>query len=134
MLKKLLLHFWNSRDQFAKYAITGCSAFVLDMGTLVLSIDFFKIDPVLAVAFNQILVICYVFFLNKLWSFKAQGDTRVQMLRFFLMVGFNYIVAIGWMWLWYKYFGFDAKIVRVANIMLGVSWNFLLYKHFVYRK
>ena len=71
--------------------------------------------------------------MNKLWSFKANGDTHKQLVRFFMVAGFNYLVAIIWMWIWNKHFGYDAKIARIANIVLSTSWNFLLYKHFVYK-
>jgi putative flippase GtrA len=133
MIKKLTIHLWNSRDQLLRYFVTGFSAFCLDMGTLYILVDIFGLDSVLSVAINQVVIIFYIFILNKFWSFKAEGDTRKQIIRFFIVMAFNYLVAVIWMWFWNKHLGYDAKLTRVANIILSTSWNFLMYKHFVYK-
>src|SRR3989339_1244424 len=118
MIKKLIKHLWNSRDQLLRYFVTGFSAFVLDMGSFSILTDLVHVDAVLAVVINQIFIIAYVFLLNKIWSFKAKGNTRQQITRFFIVMGFNYLVAIIWMWFWHKHFGFNDKLVRVSNIIL----------------
>lgn len=132
MIKKIILHIWNSRDQFIRYFVIGFSAFLLDIGSFILFTDYLKFDPVLSVVINQIFIIAYVFLLNKFWSFKAKGGAYKQVVRFFMVMVFNYVVAIVWMWFWHKHFGFNDKLVRIINIILATSWNFLLYKHFVY--
>ena len=101
----------------------------------------------MAVALNQILIINYVFFLNKYWSFKSDGQTVKQMIKFGVLMAWNYVFAILWMWLFTQLISFTLEVnlfggtrdlwylvVRLVNILLAVSWNFLLYKYWVYRK
>ncbi len=133
MVKKIVLHFWSMRRQFVKYFIVGFSGFLLDLGTLIFLTDFLHIMPVVAVTINGLFMINYIFFLNKHWTFRTQGVTKRQMKRFLILAGANYIFGILWMYIFNHEFGFDAKLVRVANIALAVAWNFLLYKYWVYK-
>ena len=128
--------------RFFHYCVVGSSAFVLDFSLLFLLKQVFGLKPVVAVALEQVVVMIYVFFLNKKWSFKADGDVRGQVVRFVSLLGANYIFAIFWMWLWTEvlFFSFfigeidvGYMIVRAINIILAVSWNFVLYKNWVYR-
>lgn len=123
------LHF-----QFIKYFATGLSAFALDMLTLFALKDGLGLTPTWAIVINQILLFNFVFFVNKLWSFKVEGMTHKQMVRYLMVSGFNYLFSVAWMWSFTEHFGFNYLVVRTANIILAVSWNFLLYKFFVYKK
>lgn len=145
MLKRTLHYLWNKN--FLQYFIVGCSAFVLDFLTLIFFREVLGMHPVAAVALNQILAVTYVFLLNKYWSFKSTGQTGRQVIRFFVLMTFNYLFAIFWMWfftkhvtvnlhveLWGKVRDLWYLLVRMVNIMLSVSWNFFIYKFWVYKK
>lgn len=131
--------------QILRYFIVGSSAFALDIGTLILLKEYGHFHPVWAVALNQIFIINYVFFLNKYWSFKSQGQTRRQFFRFLILVVGNYFFSVAWMWFWTEallisfqpggIFGerdIGYLIGRLLNVLLAVSWNFLLYKYWIY--
>ena len=145
MLKKTLHYLWDK--SFLQYFIVGCSAFVLDFLTLIFFREVLGMHPVAAVALNQILAVTYVFLLNKYWSFKSIGQTGRQMVRFFVLMMFNYLFAIVWMWFFTKHLTVNLHVelwgktrdlwyllVRMVNIMLSVSWNFFIYKFWVYKK
>ncbi|KKQ39014.1 MAG: hypothetical protein US58_C0044G0007 [Candidatus Magasanikbacteria bacterium GW2011_GWA2_37_8] len=145
MLKNLFHYLWEKK--FLQYSIVGSSAFVFDFASLVVFKEIFNLDPIMAVALNQILIINYVFFLNKYWSFKSDGQTVKQMIKFGVLMAWNYVFAILWMWLFTQLISFTLEVnlfggtrdlwylvVRLVNILLAVSWNFLLYKYWVYRK
>jgi putative flippase GtrA len=102
------------------------------MFTLWIFIDQLHWSAILSLMVNQLIVLTYVFYLNKLWAFKSTGQTKKEVQRYLIMYFFNYIFAIAWMWLWHNKMGFEPKLVRLINIILAVSWNFLLYKFFVY--
>lgn len=132
--------------QFLMYTVVGGSAFVLDIGTLVLLKEYGHIPPVWAVALNQIFILNYVFFLNKFWSFKSQGQTHKQIVRFLILVCCNYFFSVTWMWVWVEVLHIDFYpggifgdknigyiVGRLSNVLLAVSWNFLLYKYWVYK-
>lgn len=145
MVKKFFCYLWEKK--FLQYTIVGSSAFVLDFASLIILKEVFGFNPIIAVAVNQILIINYVFFLNKYWSFKSEGQTVRQIIRFLILMLGNYIFAVVWMWLFTHPISFALEVslfgkirdlwyllVRFVNILLAVSWNFLIYKYWVYKK
>lgn len=132
MVKKLVLHIWSSRREFAKYSIIGVFGVSLDMSSLFALKEYGHLSAVTAVVINQAVLINYAFFLNKYWAFKSTGITHQQMIRFYLLALANYLFSIAWMWLFHDRIGFNYLATRLVNIGLSVSWNFLLYKHWVY--
>ncbi len=120
------------RAEFSRYFVVGITGLAVDMGTLWLFIDKFHWAAIPALMVNQFIVLTFIFYLNKLWAFKSQGQTHKEVQRYIILYFFNYIIAISWMWFWHNKLGFEPKLVRLANIILAVSWNFLLYKFFVY--
>lgn len=144
----MLIRFYNflHAHRFIHYFIAGGSAFVLDFLLLIIFKEFFKLKPTLAVASSQVIVVIYVFCAHKFWSFKSSGDTTHQMKRFIMLLVGNYFFSIFWMWLWISAIGvswllvFGSRSVDVAylvtrtlNVVLAVSWNFFLYKFWVYK-
>lgn len=133
MIKSIIQKLWSMREQFARYFVVGISGLLVDMTTLWIFIDLLHWSAISALMLNQIIVLTYVFYLNKFWAFKSVGQTKKEVRRYFILYFFNYIFAISWMWFWHNKLGFEPKLVRLVNIILAVSWNFLLYKFFVYR-
>lgn len=133
MIKKIILYFWSMRHQFARYFIIGFSGVILDVGSLYLLKQYLQLRPVVAVIINGIFLLNYVFFLNKHWTFKSNGITHEQIIRFFILAGFNYAVSIGWMFFFNEKIGINYLLTRISNIALAVAWNFLLYKYWVYK-
>ena len=123
----------SAKKQFLKYFIIGVSGVFLDITTLYLLKEHFGFRPVSAVILNQVLILNYVFFLNKSWSFGSKGATRQQMAKFYILAGFNYIFSVIWMWILNEKFLVNYLLARVINIALAVSWNFLLYKFWVFK-
>jgi putative flippase GtrA len=132
MVKKTLAFFWSHRVQFSKYFIVGISAVVIDMATLIFFKEYLGIKPVIAVIINQVLLVFYVFYMNKHLSFKEKGETHRQMIRFFVVVTYNYFFSVTAMYIFNHRLNFDYRLVRLGSIILAVSWNFFLYKYWVY--
>jgi putative flippase GtrA len=132
MIFKFLRWLWSIRRQFIKYFITGVSAVILDVGSLFILKEYAGMRPLFAVVINQVVILNFVFFINKYWSFKANGATARQVSRFLIVAGGNYIVAIVWMWFFNERLGLNYLLARVINIAVAVAWNFLLYRYFVY--
>lgn len=133
MWQKIKAFILASKRQLFFYVVIGGSAFVLDMGSLILFKEILNVRPVITVIFSQIIIINYVFFLNKHFSFQSLGRTRQQMIKFYLLAGWNYLFGIGWMWILNEVMLWNYLVVRVSGIILAVSWNFLLYKFWVYK-
>lgn len=124
---------WSLRREFTKYFIVGFSGLLIDMGSLVLLKEVFGLWPVLAVIINQAFLLVYNFTLNKYWSFKNKGMPHRQIVRYLILAGFNYLFGVVAMYIFNHKLGFDYRLVRILTIALMVSWNFFLYKYWVYK-
>lgn len=134
MLSKFFYRIWSHRIQLLKYAMIGFSAFGIDIGLLTLIAETTGTRPVYAVLGIQVITTLYVFFLNKYWSFQNHDVPHKQFVRYLVLVGWNYLFGAAAMYLFNEvWFQFNYIFVRVASIAISVSWNFVLYKKWVYR-
>lgn len=111
----------------------GTSGTLMDVGLLYAASTVFGVDSVVAVAAIQIVVGLYVFLLNKHWSFGEKSPHGKQLVRFIILFGWNYTFGVMSMYVGNKIWGFDPIPVRLVAIALTTSWNFLLYRYWVYR-
>lgn len=132
MVKKSLKYFWSLRREFAKYFIVGVSGVIFDMALLILFKEVFNLRPVYAVIVNQFIILIYIFVLNKYWSFRNKEVPHKQLVRFLMLALFNYFFAVVMMYIFNDLFKFDYRLVRLGSIAIMVSWNFFLYKYWVY--
>lgn len=132
MIKRSTQYLWSLRRQFAKYFIVGVSGVFLDLGTLFLFKEKLGLMPVVSVIINQTFLLAYNFSLNKYWTFKNQEMPTKQIVRYLTLAGFNYIVAVGAMYVLNHILGYNYLLVRLGTIILAVAWNFFLYKYWVY--
>jgi putative flippase GtrA len=133
MVANAITYAWSLRREFAKYFIVGISAVVFDMGTLIAAKELLHIPPTFAVVVNQAFVLVYVFLVNKYWSFRNREVPHKQAVRFLSLAAFNYAVSVFTMYVFHDTIGFDYRLVRLGTIALMVSWNFFLYKYWVYK-
>lgn len=134
--KFLLGKLWEHRREFFKYFVVGVTAFILDTGSLYLLKEKAQLAPVWAIAISQPFILGFVFLTNRSWSFGAKGTTQEsteQLIKFLILAGGNYLFSLSWMWVIHHEFHIHYMIARVANIILAVAWNFLLYKYWVYK-
>lgn len=134
MIQKTVIYFWSLRREFAKYFIVGFGSMLLDMGTLILFTEAFGLTPVLSVVLNQMIVLSANFTLNKYWSFRNQAMPHKQIVRYVTLAVWNYLFSVGAMYIFNGRLGFDYRLVRIASIVVMVSWNFFLYKYWVYKE
>ncbi len=134
MIVQASRYFWSLRREFIKYFLVGVSAVVFDMGTLVLLKELLNIAPVFAIILNQMVVLVYVFFTNKHWSFRNGDLPHKQMVRFVTLALYNYFFSVSIMYIFnHRLFSFDYRLVRIVTIAAMVPWNFFLYKYWVYK-
>jgi dolichol-phosphate mannosyltransferase len=122
----------HALKQFIKYVIVGGSGVLLDLVTFTFFTEVVLFLPWIAVACNQLIVIGYNFSLNKYWSFRNTALPHWQFFRYMTLAIINYLVGVGVMYLFNQLIGINPYIVRLSTIMLSVSWNFLLYKYWVF--
>lgn len=132
MILKVIKYFWSLRREFTKYFIIGIFGVVLDMSSMILFKEVFGWTPVVAVIVNQAFLLAYIFLLNKYWSFRNKEMPHKQIVRFLTLAGFNYLISVFAMYIFNHKLEFDYRLVRLVTIALAVSWNFFLYKYWVY--
>ncbi len=133
MREKIAAYYHRTKKEFFRYFVVGITGVLLDLGLLIVLKEYLDWTPFLSVAISQILVILYNFLLNKYWSFGSRDMPHWQFVRFMVVVGFNYLVSLAVIYIFSQKMSFDYRIVRLANIILSVSWNFVLYKYWVYK-
>lgn len=121
------------KQEFLKYFAVGISSMLLDIASLSFFVRVLDVYSVTAVAINQIIVITVSFLLNYKWSFQSGERKRDALPRYVAVYGLNYVIAIVAMYVFSDRLGIMAELVRIVNIALSVSWNFLLYRLWVFR-
>lgn len=120
------------KREFIKYIFVGGSGVLVDLGTLILIKEWFGVVPYVAVIINQALLIAYSYGLHRFWTFKSKRLAHTEMIRYTIVYIFNYIVAAATMYLFNEILGYEYRLVRLCTIAASVSWNFLLYKYWVF--
>ena len=133
MIHKAGAYLWSARKEFFKYAVVGGTGVVLDIGSLAILKEWFGWAPVAAVVVNQICILGYNFTLNKYWSFQNRDLPHSQLVRYLTLAGWNYAFSVMMMFFFNHLWQVDYLLVRIVSIGIMVSWNFLLYKRWVYR-
>lgn len=133
MIKKITNYAWSLRREFVKYFLVGFSGLLIDMSSLILLTEVFGMFPVVAVLINQAVLLSYNFTLNKYWSFRNRAMPHKQLVRYLSLAAFNYSFSVSTMYVFNHIIGLDYRLVRIATIMVMVSWNFFLYKYWVYQ-
>jgi len=134
MIKKTVHYLWSLRREFAKYFIVGFGSMLFDIGTLILFTAGFGLVPVVSVILNQAIVLSANFTLNKYWSFRNRALPHKQLVRYLALAGWNYFFSVASMYLLNGQLGVDYRLARLMSIIVMVSWNFFLYKYWVYRE
>ena len=132
IIKKIIHYFWRERFQVGKYFVIGFSGVFLDMGTLIFFKEVYGFSAVMSVVLNQIIMLTYIFSLNKYWTFRNKEIPYKQIVRFLILAGINYFFSVIIMYIFSQRLTFDYRIVRISTIAIMTLWNFFLYKYWVY--
>ncbi len=130
---KLCKFSWGLRHQFAKYFIVGVSGFALNMTLLIFAKEYLGISAVVATSVIGLFMLVFNFCLNKYWSFKEKSMPHKQFMRYLILAGGDYFFAILTMYIFHRLIGWDYRLVNIGTVSAMVSWNFLIYKYWVYR-
>lgn len=134
MFLRVLKYFWSLKRQFAKYFVVGLSGVGIDFVLMILFKEYVGFKPILATAVSQVFSIAFIFLANKYWSFVSRQQTKKQIFRYSIVLFFDYGYTIAMMYFFNSLWGYDYRLVRLGAVAIMVTWNFFLYKYFVYRK
>lgn len=121
-------------QQSWKFAVTGGTGAVVDLGTLTLLVERFDVSEYIAPVFSTFLAITVVFIGNKFFTFrnrsKAYGN---QLLKFGLVYGIAIAsnLCITWVLI---HLGVHYFLARCIAIGIGMVWNYSMSHAFVFKK
>lgn len=122
----------QERVRLARYFLIGCSAVLIDNGSYSIFTRLLHSDRRLANVVSVGIGAGFSFLLNKLWSFEQRRETTQQARRFLILFAFNYFLYQLIFWIAVHYFGFYDFAVKLIIVAAQTSWNFLLYRYWVY--
>lgn len=131
-VKMVTIWLWGERIRISKYLVSGFSAFGIDwvvyyVATRALNFPEFGSNVVSVLSGAT-----FAFLANKYWSFGSRANTARQTKRFAALFIFNYVFQQVGFYVSINYLNFHDLFAKIILIGLMVSWNFIIYKYWVY--
>ncbi len=117
-----------------RYLIIGFSSFFLNVIGLKVSIALTGLPAEQANIISMIFVLVFNFLMSNYWTFRAGGGDKLKkLLKYSSLAFFNYLADIGLFGLFVTTYDMNHVIAKVIITAMIVSWNFLLYKLWVFK-
>lgn len=124
---------WQPFRQFVKYGVVGTSSVVIDMVIIFVFTEFFGLWYMFSAVISQTVAVIFNFLMNRNWSFRSNGVVHRQAVRYFILLGFNYLYQLIALWLLVETLHLHYLLAKIFIAMLMVTWNFLMFKYVVYK-
>lgn len=118
--------------RMSRYFITGVSAVGVDAGIYWLITRLLHTDFRIANLVSTLCGATYVFLINKFWSFGERTNTVRQSRRFAILFVWNYFFQQGALIVFVQHLHVHDLIAKFGIIAILTTWNFLLYRYWVY--
>ena len=118
--------------RFLIYVGVGLAGFAVDFGLLVLLREVFGAPVWLAATVAFWASLGVVFLSNKYLTFGAQGGGHRQIVRYFILLGFNYLATLGVIWLGERT-GLGYQLGKIISVAMTTLWNYFAYQLWVFR-
>lgn len=116
-----------------KFLLVGGASFAVDLGLLVLLHEVFGVDLWIATPLAFIASLVFNFALQRSFTFRAQNRRHVSFLKYLALVVFN-VVAIDVIVNAFDIWGMSYGIGKVVATVVTTSWNFWLYKVWIFKR
>ena len=122
-------YFWRS----VLVSICTTSA---DFGLLMLLVEVFHVNYVLATFFGTLLGSTSNFLINRAWTFYAtDGHAGYQAMRYLMSQAGSIALHTNGVWLFTRFLGFRYFVAKVVVACLAyLVWNYPMNKYFVFRR
>ena len=118
--------------RFVTYLAVGVAGFIVDFGLLVLFREVVGTPVWLAATIAFWGSLAVVFLTNKYVTFGARGAGHRQLVRYFILLGINYVATLAVLQL-AEATGLGYQLGKVISVALTTIWNFFAYQHWVFR-
>jgi putative flippase GtrA len=116
-----------------KFLLVGGASFAVDLGLLILLHEVFGVDLWIATPLAFIASLIFNFVLQRSFTFRAKNRRNVSFLKYLVLVVFN-VVAIDVIVNAFDIWGMSYGIGKVVATVVTTSWNFWLYKVWIFRR
>jgi putative flippase GtrA len=119
-------------NELVRFLIVGGLSFAIDLGMLMLLHEVFSVELWLATPIAFLTSLVFNFILQRVFTFRAQNGRSVSLFKYCVLVAFNTLavdlIVNGAEWL-----GLGYQIGKIVSTAMITAWNFLLYKHWIFR-
>lgn len=123
--------FLHHLPQFLRYLASGSSAAALELGSYKLML-LAGVWYLAAAFISAGIGLVSAFAFHKYFVFKKKENTRSHIIRYAILQGANALAQVSFVYIFVEFFSIDEFIAKILGIGIVVSWNFFLYKIFVY--
>lgn len=121
-----------SGRRFLIYLVVGVLGFAVDFGLLVLFREVIGTEVWVAATIAFWGSLGVVFLSNKYLTFGARGAGHRQLIRYFVLLGFNYVATLAVILLAER-IGLGYQLGKVAAVGMTTIWNYFAYQLWVFR-
>jgi len=123
-----------STSTFIKVQAASIAGSAVDYLTTILLVEYFHCWYLLANLLGNLIGGSALFVLSRKWIFpSSRGRVRIQVIKFILMFAGNLLLSGLGVFVLTQFFGLNYLISKtVISILLGVSYNYLMQKKFVF--
>lgn len=118
--------------RFLVYVGVGVVGFAVDFGLLVLFREVVGTPVWLAATIAFWASLAVVFLSNKYLTFAAAGAGPRQLVRYFVLLGVNYLATLGVIYVAERT-GVGYQVGKVAAVGMTTVWNYFAYQLWVFR-
>jgi putative flippase GtrA len=119
-------------SELARFIIVGGISFVIDLGLLMLLHEVFLVDLLIATPIAFLTSLAFNYALQRVFTFRAENGRSVSFIKYCLLVAFN-TFAVDVIVNFADWLGAGYQIGKVIATILTTAWNFLLYKHWIFK-
>ena len=124
-------HIRSHGPQFLRYLLSGGSAAALQLSSyqLMLMADVWYLAASIV---SGAIGLTSAFLFHKYFVFKKKENTTSHLIRYFILQGTNAVTQVVLVYLFVELAGIHPLPAQVLSIGVVVSWNYFMYKFFVY--
>lgn len=120
---------------FFRYLLIGTSTFVIDFGIFNFMSLYLDTKPIVANLTSTFLSLFFNFTMSNFWTFRLGNAQQMKKLsKYAVLAIFNYIFGNLAMYGFIEYTDLNHNLAKAIVTITVISWNFLLYKKWVFKE
>ena len=119
-------------NEIVRFVIVGGISFAIDFGLLTVLHEVFGVELWLATPIAFLTSLAFNFALQRIFTFRAINGTTISFFKYCLLVVFN-TFAVDVIVNFIDWLGAGYQVGKVVSTIMITAWNFLLYKHWIFR-